>query len=130
MPTPKELTDHFIRAYNARARVAIRAMLAPVLGYVRPGGARLTTPDEVMAQYERDWAMLRSSSVEVRAFLENDESIMAEVTLVATTIDGRSLAVESVIAHRWHEGRLVRYRAYVDPLPPDVLDAISSKHRG
>jgi hypothetical protein len=130
MPTSKELTNRFIRAANARDRMAIRAMLTPVLEYVRPGGPRLTTPDEVMAQYERDWAMLRSSSVEGRALLEADESIMAEVTLVATTIDGRCLTVESVIAHRWHEGRLVRYRAYVDPLPPDVLDAISSKHRG
>ena len=130
MPTSKELTDRFIRAYNARDRMAIRAMLAPVLEYVRPGGARLTTPDEVMAQYERDWAMLRNSSVEVRALLETDESIMAEITAVATTIDGRSLTFEAAIAHRWHEGRLVRYRAYVDPLPPDVLDAISSKHRG
>ena len=54
MPTPKELTERFIRAYNSRDRVAIRAMLAPVLDDVRPGGTALTTPDEVMAQYERD----------------------------------------------------------------------------
>src|SRR5262249_30813399 len=106
MPTSKELTDRFIRAYNARDRMALRAMLAPVLEYVRPGGAILSTPDEVMAQYERDAAMLRSSSVEVRVFLEVDESVMAEIMCVATTIDGRSLSFGAAIAHRWHQGQL------------------------
>jgi hypothetical protein len=53
---------------------------------------------------------------------------MVEITAVATTVDGQSLAIQAAIAHRWHEGRLVRHRAYFDPLPPDVSDAISSKH--
>ena len=126
MPTSKELTDRFIRAYNARDKVAIRAMLAPVLEYVRPGGGTLTTPEEVVAQYERDWAMLSSSKVDVPAVLEAEESIMAEITIHATA-RGRSLAVEAAIAHRWHEGRLVRYRLYLDPLPPEVSGSTSAE---
>jgi ketosteroid isomerase-like protein len=116
MPTPKELTDRFMHAYNQRDRAAMRALLPPVLEYVRPGGGKLTTAEEVMAQYERDWAVLSSSSVEVRELVESGDGIIAEITL-KVTMSGRSLSVEGVIAHRWRGGRLVRYRAYTDPLP-------------
>jgi hypothetical protein len=53
MRSPKDLTDSFVHVYNQRDRMALRALLAPVLEYVRPGGVILTTPDDVMAQYER-----------------------------------------------------------------------------
>jgi limonene-1,2-epoxide hydrolase len=119
MPTPKELSDRFIRAYNERDRVAIRNLLPPVLEYVRPGGGKLTTAEEVMAQYERDWAALSSSSVEVRELLESDDGIIAEITIRATMKE-RSLDVEAAVAHRWRGGRLIRYRLYSDPLPADV----------
>ena len=36
MPTPKELSDRYIRAYNERDRVAIRALLPPVLDPLGP----------------------------------------------------------------------------------------------
>ena len=119
MPTPKELTARFIHAYNQRDREALRALLAPVLEYVRPGGAKLTTAEEVMAQYERDWVVLSSSSVEVRELVESGDGIIAEIT-VKGTIGGRSLALEGVIFHRWRDGRLIRYRAYSDPLPAEL----------
>ena len=56
MPTPRELTG----------REALRALLPPQLEYVRPGGGTLRTADEVIDQYEREWAVLSSSRVEVR----------------------------------------------------------------
>jgi hypothetical protein len=118
MPTPKELSDRFVRAYNERDRVAIRNLL-PVLEYIRPGGGKLTTAEEVMAQYERDWAAVSSSSVEVRELLESDDGIIAEITIRATMKE-RSLSLEAVVAHRWRGGRLIRYRAYSDPLPADL----------
>jgi ketosteroid isomerase-like protein len=119
MPTPKELSNRLIRAYNERDRVAIRQLLPPVLEYVRPGGGKLTTAEEVMAQYERDWAVLSSSRVEVRELLESDDGIMAEITL-RVTMKERSLSVEAVVVHRWREGRLIRYRVYADPFPADL----------
>jgi ketosteroid isomerase-like protein len=119
MPTPKELTARFMHAYNQRDRVALRALLPPVLEYVRPGGGKLATAEEVMAQYERDWSVLSSSSVEVRELVESGDGIIAEITIKAT-MGARSLAVEGVLAHRWRSGRLVRYRAYTDPLPVDL----------
>jgi ketosteroid isomerase-like protein len=108
-----------MHAYNERDRVALRALLPPVLEYVRPGGGKLTTAEEVMAQYERDWAVLSSSSVEVRELVESCDAIIAEITL-KVTMSERSLALEGVLAHRWRDGRLVRYRAYTDPLPGDL----------
>ena len=119
MPTPKEFTDRFIHAYNQRDRIAIRALLPPVLEYVRPGGGKLTTAEEVMAQYERDWVVLSSSSVEVRELVESGDGIIAEITIKAT-MSGRSFALEAVVAHRWRGGRLVCYRLYSDPLPADL----------
>ena len=119
MPAPKELTGRFMDAFNQRDRVAMRALLAPVLEYVRPGGGTLRTAEEVMAQYERDWAAMGSSSVKIRKLIEFDDGIIAEITIDAT-INGRSVAVEAALAHRWRDGRLTRYRLYSDPLPAEV----------
>ena len=79
MPTAKELTTRYMHANNQRDREALRALLAPVLEFVRPGGGKLTTAEEVMAQYERDWAVLSSSSVEVRELVESGDGIILEV---------------------------------------------------
>jgi ketosteroid isomerase-like protein len=94
-------------------------MLPPELEYVRPGGGTLRTADEVLAQYERDWAVMSSSTVEVRDLVESDDRIIAEITVVAT-INGRSLAVPAALVHQWRDGRLIRYRLYSDPLPGEV----------
>ena len=119
MPTPKELTTRYMHANNHRDREALRALLAPVLEFVRPGGGKLTTAEEVMAQYERDWAVLSSSIVEVRELVESSDGTIAEITIKAT-MSGRSFALEAVVAHRWRGGRLVRYRLYSDPFPADL----------
>jgi ketosteroid isomerase-like protein len=119
MPTPKELTIRFMDAFNERDRVAMRALLAPVLDYVRPGGGTLRTADAVMDQYERDWAVAASSRVEVRHLIESEDGIMAEIS-IHIAINGRSAAVDGALAHRWRDGKLVRYRLYSDPLPAAV----------
>jgi ketosteroid isomerase-like protein len=119
MPTPGELTGRFMNAYNERDRETLSSLLPPELEYVRPGGGTLRTADEVMDQYERDWAVMSSSSVEVRELFESGDGIIAEVTIGAT-INGRSFSVKAALAHRWLAGRLIRYRLYSDPLPAEV----------
>ena len=119
MPTPRQLTASFMDAFNRRDRLGLRALLAPDLEFVRPGGGTLRTADEVIAQYERDWAAMSSSSVAVRNLVESDNGIMAEITINAT-INGRLLAVPAALAHRWRDGKLIRYRLYSDPLPSEV----------
>jgi len=115
-PTPTELTLRFMDAFNARDRAAIRAMLAPDLEYVRPGGGVLRTADAVMDQYERDFATTESVRVGVRRSLESGDALMAEIT-IHVTVDGRTTAVAAAVAHGWRDGLLVRYRLYADPLP-------------
>ena len=116
MPTPLEHSQAFIDAYNRRDADALRALLAPELEYVRPGPVTLTTPDEVMTQYEMDWTRFERSRVDIRSFVEVDDTVAAEVTISASA-GGREVVVEAVVVHQWRNGRLVRYRAYFDPFP-------------
>jgi ketosteroid isomerase-like protein len=109
MANARELTQRYVDAYNRRDRTAMRELLPATLEFVRPGGGSLRTADEVMAQYERDWAILERSRVAIRDLVESNDAILAEIT-----------AVEGVIVHRWRDGKLVRYRYYTDPLPDEV----------
>jgi ketosteroid isomerase-like protein len=119
MASARELTAQYVDAYNRRDRTAMRELLSTTLEYVRPGGGTLRTAVEVMAQYERGWAVLERSRVVVRDLMESSDAILAEIT-VEGSLGGRSAAVEGVIAHRWHDGKLVRYRYYSDPMPEEV----------
>jgi ketosteroid isomerase-like protein len=114
MRTSSELSMRFIEAFNQRNADGMRAMLPSALEYVRPGGDVLRTSDGVMAQYERDWSRFTSSRVDIRTHVESGENVFAEITLHVTVGD-RSASVEAAVAHRWRDGRLVRYRAYADP---------------
>lgn len=128
MPIPTELSRRFIDAYNRRDRTALRELLAPDLDYVRPRGGRLRTAGEVMDQYERDWAVLEASSVEVRQMNESEDAIFAEITVHGTS--GReSLEWDAAIVHEWRDGLLVRYRLYSDP-PPDAVARVQPRPEG
>ncbi len=115
MSTPAELTARFIAAFNARDRAMLRALLAPELEFIRPGGAVLTTAGAVLAQYEADWAMMSSSRVEPQQVIVSGDDLLAEIT-IHSVIDGQTVALPGAIAHRWRGGRLVRYRLYTDRL--------------
>ncbi len=120
MSTPAELTARFIIAFNGRDRAGLRDLLAPELEYIRPGGAVLTTPDAVLAQYEADWSQMSASRVEPQRVVVAGDDLMAEIT-IHSVIDGRPVALPGAIAHRWRDGRLVRYRLYTDRLS-SVMD--------
>jgi hypothetical protein len=116
MQAPSELSARFVEAYNQRNREGMRTMLSPTLEYVRPGGEVLSTSDQVMAQYERDWSMFTDPRVEIRSFVESGEDFFGEITIPATVGD-HPVRVEGAVAHTWRDGMLARYRAYLDPLP-------------
>jgi ketosteroid isomerase-like protein len=128
MASAQELTLRFMDGFNNRDRSTMRALLAERLEYVRPGGGLLRTPDEVMAQYERDWELASVARVEVRDMLESGDSIMAEITVHAT-IGGQSESSEGALAHRWRDGKLVRYRLYADPFLADFAAVRTSAPR-
>lgn len=111
-----DLTHRYIEAYNRRDAAALRALLADDVAFVRPGGRVLPGPDEVVASYEREWSRVARSRVDVRRAWEVEDRVCAEITV--TVLVGRAEhAVEGSVFHRWRDGRLVRYRLYLDPLP-------------
>jgi len=114
--TPLEHSQALINAYNRRDAEALRSLLAPKLEYIRPEAITLTTPDEVMAQYEIDWATFERSRVDIRSYVEDEDTVAAEVTILASR-ERQDMVVEAVVFHQWRNGRLVRYRAYFDPFP-------------
>ncbi|HET7572655.1 MAG TPA: nuclear transport factor 2 family protein [Gaiellaceae bacterium] len=111
--TAAELTFRLVDAYNRRDRDAMHALLAEGIDYRRPGEPPLRAPDDVIARYERDWASYPDSRVEVRGLVESGEDVMAEITM-HRALEGRPSTREAAVAHRWHGGRLVRYRQYTD----------------
>lgn len=111
--TPTELTRAYIDAYNRRDEQGMRAFLPDRLVYVRPGPAVLHTPDEVMDLYRTEWAAHDSRCV-IRTEYEDGDVFAGEVTLVSSRTGAE---VECGVFHRWVDGRLVEYRAYVDPRP-------------
>jgi ketosteroid isomerase-like protein len=119
-PAPAvELTTRFMDAYNRRDRQELLSLLAADLEYVRPGGGRLRTADEVMDQYERDWSALTESRVTVRALIESDGAVFAEISIGGRTAAG-AFVLDAALVHEWRDGKLARYRLYADPLPQQV----------
>lgn len=129
MATPKDLTLQYIDAYNRRDDAGMRALLSPSLEFVLPGPASLRTADEVLAYYQQQWAATIRSRVDVRELMESDDGILAEITMTAT-MGELSGSVEGVIAHRWQNGRMVRYRAYLDPLPAPAEAVMKAARSG
>ncbi len=129
MATPKELTLQYVDAYNRRDHAAMRALLSPVVEFVLPGPATLRTADEVLAWYQQQWAAASRSRVDVRELMESDDGILAEITMTAT-MGEISGSVEGVIAHRWQDGRMVRYRAYLDPMPAPAEAVMKAARAG
>jgi ketosteroid isomerase-like protein len=115
-PTPLELSQAYINAYNRGDEEALRSLLAPELEWIRPGPVTLTKPDEVMAKYEELWGRFEHSRIDIRSYVEDEDTIAAEITISVST-KGRDIVMEGVVIHQWRNGQLVRYRIYYDPLP-------------
>lgn len=111
--TPIELSTSYIDAYNRRDEQAMRAFLPDELVYVRPGPTVLRTADEVMDLYRREW-VAHDARCEIRTALEHGDVFAGEVTLVSSRTGAE---VECGVFHRWNDGKLVHYRAYLDPRP-------------
>lgn len=111
--SPTDLSIAYIDAYNRRDEQALRSFLPDELVYVRPGPLTLRTVDEVVDLYRSEWAA-HDSRCEIRSTLEVGDVFAGEVTLVSSLTGAE---VECGVFHRWIDGKLVSYRAYVDPRP-------------
>ena len=79
MASAQELTLRFMDGFNSRIEARSAPSSPRGSNTFAPGGGLLTTPEEVMAQYERDWELASEARVEVREMLESGHSIMAEI---------------------------------------------------
>ena len=111
-----ELSQAFINAYNQRDADGLRALIADEIEYIRPGGILRESIDHVVAAYEKEWRTA-DVRVAVRRLVSTNTQVAAEIAIVNQS--GDSL-FEGGVFHDWNDGKLVRYRAYFDPLPEQL----------
>lgn len=110
--TPRELSQALLDAYNNRDIAALADLVATEVDYVTMGGVRIETKAEVVAGYEASFAADFVFEL-IRATQEGDA--------VVIEIEGRQRipphdVIQANDYHRWRDGKLVEYRAYVDRL--------------
>ncbi len=108
--------DHsraLVDAYNRRDAEAIRAMLHPDITYVRPGPWPVPDHDAIVRLYQADWAR-NGARLEIRSTMEDGDRVLVELTI---TVPGADRPMEGCAVHRWDDGLLSEYRAYLDPFP-------------
>ena len=113
MDDPASLSRALIDAFNRRDAAAIAAMTAPTVDYLRAGGTPITTPAGVQERYEADFRTtpdIHAEMVEVAAQTDTDVAFELVITVAGLTLSGAA-------HHRWIDGKLVRYRAWTEPLP-------------
>jgi hypothetical protein len=114
MDDPAKLSATFLDAFNRRDLDLIEQMVASPTDYKRAGvgSPTLTTPAEVRARYEQDFAAapdIHATLVQVIA--ATDEAVAFEIT-VATSFG----TVTGAAHHHWVDGKMTRYRSWTDPL--------------
>lgn len=108
--TPRELSAALIDAYNRRDIEGIAALIADDVSYTRMGGVVVPTKDDVVAGYAATFEADITFEV-VRSTQEGDA--------VVVELEGRQLTpphreIRANDFHRWRNGQLVEYRAFVD----------------
>ena len=110
MSEPERLSRALIAAFNARDLDAIESMVASPTDYKRSGADALRTPAEVRERYARDFELTPDIHAElVHVVAATDTEVAFE--LVVTT---SGLTLPGAAHHRWVDGRLARYRSWVD----------------
>lgn len=110
---PADRSRALVDAYNRRDAEAIRAMLHPAITYVRPGPRAVPDHDAIVRLYEADWDR-NDATLEIRSTMEDADRVLVELTI---TVPGADQPIEGCAVHRWADGLLAEYRAYLDPFP-------------
>lgn len=108
--TPRQLSLRFLEAYNRRNAEALRALIDPEVHYVRMGGRVADGVDDVVAAYVASWDA--GFVFELDRSTEEGDAVVIEIT-------GRRQrppheVIKACDYHRWRDGRMIEYRAYVD----------------
>lgn len=110
---PVDHSRALVEAYNRRDGAAIAAMLHPAITYVRPGPRTVPDHDAIVRLYEADWER-NDATLEIRSTLADGDRVLVELTI---TVPGADHPMEGCAVHRWSDGLLLEYRAYLDPFP-------------
>lgn len=110
---PVDHSRALVEAYNRRDAVVIREMLHPDISYVRPGPRAVPDHDAIVRLYEADWGR-NDATLDIRSIMEDGDRVLVELTI---TVPGADRPMEGCAVHRWTDGLLAEYRAYLDPFP-------------
>lgn len=108
--TPLDLSKAFIDAYNRRDAEGLRRLLDPDIVYIRMGGHRAPDVDDIVSRYVAGWE--EDYVFDLRRATQQGDAVVIEITgRQQIPPHGR---LEAADYHRWRDGRMVEYRAYVD----------------
>ena len=108
---PLERSLALIDAYNRRDADAIAAVLHPDIEYVRPGPRLAAGPDSIIRLYRSDWER-NDATIAVHSSMSDGDRVTVEIEV--TSASGATF--QGAAFHRWDDGLLVGYRAYLDPI--------------
>ena len=112
-----ELTRAFFDAFSRRDLDTMRSMLADRVDYRLPGmDKRMTTPDEVMATYERIVEANKDAGPQKLLDFVAGENLVA----FTVTAPGEDEPVAAII-HEWNDdGKLLRYHGFANRRHPQA----------
>lgn len=110
--TPRELSEAFLARYNAGDVEVLADLLDDDIDYVRTGGQRVESKAEVVEGYR---SSLEAGFVFelIRSTAERDDVV---IEIVGRQQESPHQVIQANDYHRWRDGKLVEYRAYVDLL--------------
>lgn len=110
--TPRQLSTEFLAAYNARDLAVLDALIAEDVDYTMMGGRRAAGKAEVVAAYAASFEA--GFTFELIRATEEGDAIVIEI--IGRQQESPHQVVQANDYHRWRDGKLVEYRAYVDLL--------------
>lgn len=109
------LTRQFFEAVARRDLEAMRSMLADDVDYRMPNLDPMTTPDEVMATYEKVFAAIGDAQITMFDLVSDGNVVAFTVSLPGG--DEPRVA----LIHEWNDdGKLVRYHGFANVRPPGI----------
>ncbi len=113
--TPLQLSQLLIERYNARDLAGMVELFADEVEFIRPGPVTVRGIDAARSRYMEDWHTFDESRVDVSRVVLSDVEVAAEIRMTLRQ-GAQTTTVAGAVFHLWRHGRLVRYRAYFDPM--------------
>lgn len=126
MTTPGELSRRYIEFHNRYDLDGLLSLVDDSISFKRAEEKPLVGAAAVRHQYLEDWEDHERVVVTVRRIIESESTAAIEIHVESgppsnVQYDGAVVHDWSVVVHDWSsEGRLVKYRLYVDEVLPSA----------